>query len=322
MIVGTTLLLILGVGPAAVGMAGGMALQGMLFAPSDLMMYTVNLSTLLFPLFAIHELAKRIIPADKAYVDLGYGDVLKLSLAFQGGIVLWVAFWVFYGQGFAVWSDVASFGAAYMLVVLIEPLVDLGALALAKTLDRFSTAASSSIACITRRRDAPHQISVHDPAVARPRRGSFLDDARARFGQRPGVEHLLGHAQIGAPPDIDTLRIEMLKRAGAVQHDDHRVGRARPALGAQPAPGGDRDGAVDAVERDGMRGGQRLQRGDPGQHAQPGHRIEPRGDAQGRIVKPGSPQTSSATGHRAAPPQSSSAQISAISSCHRATRAA
>lgn len=137
LIVGTTLLLILGVGPAAVGMAGGMALQGLVFAPSDLLMYTVNVSTLLFPLFAIHALAKRIIPADKAYVDLGYGDVLKLSLAFQGGIVVWVAFWVFYGQGVAIWSDVVTFGAAYMLVVLIEPLVDLGALALAKTLDRF-----------------------------------------------------------------------------------------------------------------------------------------------------------------------------------------
>lgn len=137
LIVGTTMLLILGVGPAAIGLAAGMAIQGTLFAPTDLLMYSVNVSTLLFPLFAIHELAKRIIPADKAYVDLGYGDVLKLSMAFQGGIVLWVAFWVFYGQGVAVWSDVASFGAAYMLVVLIEPTIDLGALALAKTLRRF-----------------------------------------------------------------------------------------------------------------------------------------------------------------------------------------
>ncbi|MEI4232946.1 energy-coupling factor ABC transporter permease [Roseovarius sp. D22-M7] len=137
MIVGTTMLLILGVGPAAVGMAAGMAIQGMIFAPSDLMMYTVNLSTLLFPLFAIHEIAKRTIPAKKAYVDLSYNEVLRLSVAFQGGIVLWVAFWVFYGQGFAVWSDVASFGAAYMLIVLIEPIIDLGALAVAKTLRRF-----------------------------------------------------------------------------------------------------------------------------------------------------------------------------------------
>lgn len=75
------LLLILGVGPAAVGMA----LQGLLFARSDLLMDTINVSALRVPLFAIYELAKRIIAADRACVDLAPGDVLKLSLAFQRG---------------------------------------------------------------------------------------------------------------------------------------------------------------------------------------------------------------------------------------------
>ena len=136
-IIGTTVLLLLGAGPAAVGLAGGLAVQSLFFAPSDLPMYTVNVSTLLFPLFAIHEVARRVIPADKPYVDLGYGDVLKLSFAYQGGIVLWVAFWVFYGQGVGMMSEALAFGAAYMLVVIIEPVIDLGALALAKALRRY-----------------------------------------------------------------------------------------------------------------------------------------------------------------------------------------
>lgn len=136
-ILGTTLMLILGAGPAALGLAAGLLVQGLFFAPSDMAMYTVNVTTLLFPLFAITMLAKRIIPADKAYVDLGYGEVLKLSVLYQGGIVAWVAFWAFYGQGVGVMSDVVSFGAAYMLVVLIEPVADLVALAIAKTLHRF-----------------------------------------------------------------------------------------------------------------------------------------------------------------------------------------
>lgn len=135
-ILGTTLFLLLGCGPAAVGLAGGLAIQGALFAPSDLPMYFVNISTLLFPLFAVDALAKKLIPQTTAYVDLNYADVLKLSAVYQGGVVLWVAFWAIYGQGFGAenLSAVTSFGLAYLLVILIEPVADLAALAAAKGL--------------------------------------------------------------------------------------------------------------------------------------------------------------------------------------------
>ncbi len=133
-ILGTTILLLVGIGPAAVGLAAGLLMQGFLFAPSDVPMYFVNITTLLVPLFAIGALAKRIIAPGTAYVDITYGQALKLSAAYQGGIVAWVAFWAFYGQGFGAENvnAVFSFGAAYMLVLLIEPLADLAILALAK----------------------------------------------------------------------------------------------------------------------------------------------------------------------------------------------
>ncbi|WP_238370476.1 energy-coupling factor ABC transporter permease [Heliomarina baculiformis] len=136
LILGTTLLLLLGTGPAAVGLAGGLAIQGMFFAPTDLPMYFVNVTTLLVPLFAIHAMARKVLPQGVAYVDLGYGDVLKLSVAYQGGIVAWVAFWAFYGQGVGAetFASVATFGVAYMTVVLIEPIADLAVLWLAKSL--------------------------------------------------------------------------------------------------------------------------------------------------------------------------------------------
>lgn len=135
-ILGTTLFLILGAAPAAIGLALGLLVQGLFFAPSDLPMYFVNVSTLLWPLFAVDALAKRIIPAATPFVDLQYLDVLKLSLTYQGGIVAWVAFWAVYGQGFGSenLAAITSFGAAYLLVVLVEPVVDLGALAIAKAL--------------------------------------------------------------------------------------------------------------------------------------------------------------------------------------------
>ena len=135
-ILGTTLFLLMGAAPAALGLAFGLLLQGSLFAPTDLPMYFVNITTLLVPLFAVTALARRIIPQTTAYVDLDYSSVLKLSAMYQGGIVAWVAFWAFYGQGVGAetFQSVWTFGAAYMLVILVEPLADLGILAGAKTL--------------------------------------------------------------------------------------------------------------------------------------------------------------------------------------------
>ncbi|NMG36841.1 cobalt transporter [Azoarcus sp. TTM-91] len=134
LILGTTLLLLFGLAPAAIGLAGGLLVQGLLFAPFDLPQYGINITTLLVPLFAAAALAKKIIPADTAYVDIGYKQALQLSLAYQGGIVAWVAFWAIYGQGVgaANLGEVARFGAAYMSVVLVEPLIDLALLAAAK----------------------------------------------------------------------------------------------------------------------------------------------------------------------------------------------
>jgi ABC-type Co2+ transport system permease subunit len=133
-IFGTTLYLLFGPAAAAFGLASGLGLQGLLFAPADLPQYGVNVSTLLFPLFAIHLLAKRIIPADTPYTELGYGQVLKLSLTYQAGIISWVMFWALYGQGFGAenLANIGVFAGFYIMVVLVEPFVDLTVLAIAR----------------------------------------------------------------------------------------------------------------------------------------------------------------------------------------------
>ena len=140
LILGSTLLLLFGAGAAAIGLAAGLLLQGLLFAQFDLPQYGMNVTTLLVPLWAISVLAKRIIAPGTAYVDLSYKQALTLSTAYQGGIVAWVGFWALYGNGFA--SDnlmaVGSFGLAHMSVIQIEPLVDLGVLAAAKALSAYS----------------------------------------------------------------------------------------------------------------------------------------------------------------------------------------
>lgn len=136
LILGSTLFLVLGLAPAAIGLALGLLLQGLFFAQFDLPQYGMNVTTLLVPLFALQPLAKRVIAPGTAYVSLRYGQALALSTTYQAGIVGWVAFWAFYGRGFSMenLASVASFGGAYMLVILVEPLVDLAVLAAAKGL--------------------------------------------------------------------------------------------------------------------------------------------------------------------------------------------
>ena len=138
LILGSTLFLLFGAAPAAIGLALGLLLQGLLVAPFDLPQYGMNVTTLLVPLFALSALARRIIPAGTPYVELSYWQALAMSTAYQAGIVGWVAFWAIYGHGFATenLASIATFGAAYMLVVVVEPLADLAVLAIAKALHR------------------------------------------------------------------------------------------------------------------------------------------------------------------------------------------
>lgn len=137
LILGSTLFLILGPAAAAIGLLGGLLAQGVLFAPMDLPQYGMNVTSLLLPLFAMSIIARKVISDKTAYVDIKYSQALKLSLTYQGGIVAWVAFWAFYGQGFSAENlvSVATFSGAYLSVILLEPIVDLAILAAAKTLN-------------------------------------------------------------------------------------------------------------------------------------------------------------------------------------------
>lgn len=139
LILGSTLFLIFGAGAASLGLAFGLLLQGVFFAPFDLPQYGMNVTTLLVPLWGMSLIAKRIIPQKTTYTDVTYRQALALSTSYQAGIVAWVAFWAVYGHGFGAenLAQVGSFGAAYMTVIVIEPLADLAVLAAAKSLVRF-----------------------------------------------------------------------------------------------------------------------------------------------------------------------------------------
>ena len=143
LILGSTLFLLFGVAPAAFGLALGLLIQGVFFAPFDLPQFGMNVTTLLVPLFALQYVAHRTIAPQTRYVDLKYRQALALSTTYQAGLVSWVTFWALFGEGFTAESvsGIAVFGVAYMSVILLEPLADLGVLAAAKAFDRFRSGA-------------------------------------------------------------------------------------------------------------------------------------------------------------------------------------
>ncbi|MGT2439672.1 energy-coupling factor ABC transporter permease [Bradyrhizobium betae] len=151
-ILGSTLFLLFGAAPAALGLAFGLLFQGIFFEPPDLPQFGMNVTTLLVPLFAIQAIAARIISRNTAYVDLSYRQALALSTAYQAGVIGWVAFWALYGSGFAMsnLANIATFAASYALVIVIEPLADLAVLALAKSLRGVTTPGLVTPACTTR----------------------------------------------------------------------------------------------------------------------------------------------------------------------------
>jgi len=134
LILGTTIFLVFGIAPAAIGLALGLLIQGLFFAQFDLPQYGINVTTLLASMFILNIAVKKIIPEGVAYKDISYSQMLKMSIVWEGAIVSWVAFWALYGQGFEAENiaSIFSFGSAYMSVVLLEPLVDIAVLAAVK----------------------------------------------------------------------------------------------------------------------------------------------------------------------------------------------
>jgi len=135
LILGTTIVLVFGIAPAMIGLAAGLLVQGLFFAQFDLPQYGINVTTLLASMLLLNAAIKKIVPAGTAYKDISYKQMLQLSIIWEGSIVSWVAFWAIYGQGFGAenLAEIASFGGAYMTVVLLEPLVDLAVLAAVKS---------------------------------------------------------------------------------------------------------------------------------------------------------------------------------------------
>ena len=114
--------LALGLVPTLLGFALGLALQGLLFEPADLVHLSVNTLSLALPLIALHAgLGRRL-----ARVNLR--AVLQLDAAYYAGVTAMVGFWLSVGEMATPLGAWVRFAASYAAVVLLEPAITLAVL--------------------------------------------------------------------------------------------------------------------------------------------------------------------------------------------------
>ncbi len=119
--------LALGFVPALFGFAIGLAAQGLLFEPTDLVHLGVNTLSLAVPLMVVHAtLGKRLQAAGER---LDVSRILKLDAAFYGGVTLMVGFWLAIGEVATPLSAWLAFASSYAAVVAVEPVITLLVLA-------------------------------------------------------------------------------------------------------------------------------------------------------------------------------------------------
>lgn len=123
--------------PALFGFALGLALQGLMFEPQDLVHLGVNSLSLMVPLIAVHAaFGRRFFSRDG--LETRWSSLLKFDAAYYAGVVAMVGFWLALGQEPTPLADWTRFAASYLPLVALEPLFTLLVL---KGLKRFETTA-------------------------------------------------------------------------------------------------------------------------------------------------------------------------------------
>jgi ABC-type Co2+ transport system permease subunit len=107
--------LTLGFLPTLFGFAIGLALQGALFTPTDLVHLGVNTLSLALPLAALHATIGRRV------ADVDVKTILKFDAFYYSGVTLMVGFWLAIGEVATPLSAWATFASSYLAVVMIEP---------------------------------------------------------------------------------------------------------------------------------------------------------------------------------------------------------
>jgi ABC-type Co2+ transport system permease subunit len=113
--------------PTLLGFGLGLALQGLLFEPKDLVHLGVNSLSLMLPLIAVHYAQGRKLFAGSVAERLSWKRIVGLDAQYYAGVTGMVGFWLFIGESPTAFADWLAFASSYLAVVAIEPLVSLAA---------------------------------------------------------------------------------------------------------------------------------------------------------------------------------------------------
>lgn len=109
--------LILGFVPTLLGFGIGLALQGLVFEPADLVHLGINTLSLAVPLMLVHH------TVGKRFDSLRLRNIMKLDAVFYTGVTAMVGFWLAIGEVATPLADWAAFAIAYAPLVVLEPLI-------------------------------------------------------------------------------------------------------------------------------------------------------------------------------------------------------
>lgn len=108
--------------PTLFGFAIGLALQGLLFEPQDLVHLGVNSLSLMLPLVATHLAVGRHFYRGDDATRVAWKSVVKFDAAYYVGVTGMVGFWLAIGEEATPFPDWAVFALSYLPLVFIEPL--------------------------------------------------------------------------------------------------------------------------------------------------------------------------------------------------------
>jgi cobalt/nickel transport system permease protein len=131
----STIYFLFGFVPTLFGFAIGLAVQALLFEPQDMLHLGVNALSLMLPLIAAHALVGRRLLANGTDAPISWASVVRFDTVYYGGVVAMVGFWLAGGNTQTSVADWALFAAAYLPVVLCEPVMTAAILRSVRRLD-------------------------------------------------------------------------------------------------------------------------------------------------------------------------------------------
>ena len=133
--------LLLGFWPTVLGFALGLALQGLLFEPLDLVHLGVNSLSLIVPLVAVHKTIGHKL-FDRSFDQrVNWATILKLDAMYYAGVAAMVGFWLSIGEVQTPFSAWLAWASSYLAVVACEPFLTWGLLKGLKKLEHWPAVA-------------------------------------------------------------------------------------------------------------------------------------------------------------------------------------